>query len=173
MELFQKLNVYTYNTKVHIAIYMSINEDIRQAKFESEIQKLHINILYTASWLDNQMSNILTPFELSPEQYNVLRILRGAKKCVNLKYISERLINKQSNTSRLIDKLVAKKMIDRHTSSEDRRNINLTITQYGLDIVGEIAVMIVNFHKELTHVKEQEASEVSDVLDKLRWKKKN
>ena len=68
---------------------MSIEEDILQRQFESEYHRLHVNILFTASWLNGKLSEALHEYDLSPEQFNVLRILKGANKQVNLKYISE------------------------------------------------------------------------------------
>lgn len=147
---------------------MSLEDDIMQSTFESDYHKLHINVLYTASWLNGLVTEVLLPFDLSPEQFNVLRILRGAKTSVNLKYISDRLINKQSNTSRLIDKLYAKQMVERKVAENDRRNVAIEISLKGLDIVNEASLKIKTVEEKMKNIKPKEAKEISDGLDRLR-----
>ena len=147
---------------------MSIEEDILQRQFESEYHRLHVNILFTASWLNGKLSEALHEYDLSPEQFNVLRILKGANKQVNLKYISERLVNKQSNTSRLIDKLFSKKMVERKTSKEDRRNVEISISAFGSTVVNQASDSVKKLEVQLNGIKAKEAKEVSDALDRFR-----
>jgi len=94
--------------------------------------------------------------------------LKGANKQVNLKYISERLVNKQSNTSRLIDKLFAKKMVERKTSKEDRRNVEISISAFGSTVVNQASDSVKKLEVQLNGIKAKEAKEVSDALDRFR-----
>jgi DNA-binding MarR family transcriptional regulator len=148
---------------------MSIEQDIQQKQFKDPYEKVVVNLMYTHSWLTAHQTRVLKPFGLTGAQYNVLRILRGQypqPATVNL--IIERMIDKMSNASRLVDKLVAKKLVDRHVCPKDRRAVDVCITQKGLDLLTKIDVIQEEWQSILKVLNEQEANQLSDLLDKLR-----
>src|SRR4051812_29759437 len=103
---------------------MKLEDEIKQKNFTSIYHKVNINILFTASWLSTQTARILKPYSITPQQYNVLRILRGQNaNPASVGLIQERMLDKSSNASRLVDKLLEKKLIDRKTCPEDRRQV--------------------------------------------------
>ena len=148
---------------------MSIEQDIQQKNFSDPYQKVLVNLMYTHSWLTAQLSQLLKPHDLTGAQYNVLRILRGQHPnpaTVNL--IMDRMIDKMSNASRLVDKLEAKKLVDRHVCPRDRRAVDVVITQRGLDLLTVIDAEMLVWRNVLKGLNEPEANQLSDLLDKLR-----
>jgi DNA-binding MarR family transcriptional regulator len=113
-------------------------------------------------------SKIVEPHNLSMQQYNVLRILRGQHpKSVTVKFIIERMLDKSSNASRLVDKLLAKGLVERTQSPEDRRRVDIMISKKGLELLKKLAVDFDNVNKSL-NLTEKEARSLSDLLDKMR-----
>ncbi|MES2731832.1 MAG: MarR family transcriptional regulator [Bacteroidota bacterium] len=148
---------------------MSIEQDIQQKSFKNPYQKVIINLMYTHSWLSARQSQLLKPFGITAAQYNVLRILRGQHpKPATVNLIIERMIDKMSNASRLVDKLLVKKLVVRHVCPNDRRAVDVLITQEGLNLLQEIDVLQEDLDKTFSHLSEQEAGQLSDLLDKMR-----
>lgn len=148
---------------------MKIEDEIKQTKkFKSEHQRLVVNIMFTSSWLYRTHGQFLKSFGISPEQFNVLRILRGQyPKCANNQLITERMIDKSSNSSRIVEKLKQKGLVDRKENKDDRRHVDITITQKGLALLEKIDLENNNvFLKE--NISEKEAAQLNDLLDKLR-----
>jgi DNA-binding MarR family transcriptional regulator len=114
---------------------MEIEKEIKQnIKFSSEYHKLSVNILYTASWIGVLHTGKLKPFGLTPQQFNLLRILRGQHpKPATINMLIERMIDKSSNASRLVDRLEEKGFVKRCTSDSDKRSVNVQITEKGLE----------------------------------------
>lgn len=149
---------------------MRIEDEIRQKRFKSEYQKAHINILFTAAWLQQQTVQLLKPLGISGPQFNILRILRGMHpEPASIKLLTERMIDKMSNASRLVDKLEAKGLVQRTESGADRRRVDVFITAKGLDIL-EIASTAVEgrLHKDMAVLSEDEAALLNVLLDKMR-----
>lgn len=149
---------------------MKIEEEIKQTTFTSQYQKMILNVYVTSSWFGSRTAQVLKPYKITIQQYNVLRILRGQQgKPVSVGLIQERMMDKNSNASRLIDKLVLKKLVDRKTSPDDRRQMNIRITTKGLDLLSTLDVPtqadMVNLPNFIT---EDEAKMVSDILDRIR-----
>ncbi len=148
---------------------MSIEEDVKQEKFQSEHQKAAINILYTGNWLYNINASFLKKFGITPEQFNVLRILRGAHpKALMLADITCRMIDKNSNATRLVEKLRQKGLVNREICENNRRQVDISITDKGLALLKKIDSqnpMWIDTFKNLTKA---EAAELNRVLDKLR-----
>ena len=120
-------------------IPMRIEDEIKQKAFRTEAQKAIINIMFTAGWLRNKVNGQLRKYDLTPEQFNVLRILNGQyPHCISLKNITERMIDKNSNTSRIVDKLLDKGLVSRATDEKDRRGCSIGITGTGLDLLKTI-----------------------------------
>lgn len=150
---------------------MSIEKDINQQKpFRNNYLKAYVNIMYTASWISKRQSDALKQFDLSIQQYNILRILRGmAGEPATVKLLTERMIDKMSNASRLVDKLLAKNYVKRIECSLDRRRVDIYITDKGLEILESSSQSL---DKVLSDSKQElsfdEAALLSDLLDKLR-----
>ncbi len=148
---------------------MSIETDIKQSKFRNAYHKMALNLIYTTSWLSNGQAALLKPYDLTTQQYNVLRILRGQHpNPVRVNDIIERMLDKMSNASRLVDKLLAKGLVKRTECPRDRRAVDVVITDDGMKILAELDAMQGDWEKTLLNVTEEEANLLSDILDKLR-----
>src|SRR5690606_4792591 len=148
---------------------MKIEEEIKQDKFHSEYQKLAINILFTSNWLSANSTKILKPYGISPQQYNVLRILKGqSPKAISVSNIMERMIDKMSNTSRLVEKLRQKELIERVTCESDRRQVDVRITHKGLALLEKVNKEMNAFKNIADNLSEQEAKTINQLLDKMR-----
>ena len=148
---------------------MGIEDDIQSTKFEDNFQKVAINIAYTDGWLQNNFRGHLEKHNLTIQQFNVLRILRGQyPKPATVNLLKERMIDKMSDASRIVDRLVQKELVSRCTNTKDRRAVDVRINDKGLDILskmdGEFKVKDI-LQKNLTA---EEAATLSDLLDKLR-----
>lgn len=149
----------------------SIEEEIRQKKFPNIYVKTDVNILFTAAWLSARFSRFMKQFGISHQQFNVLRILRGQHpNAVMLSQITERMIDKMSNATRLVDKLKQKKLVTREQNAVNRRQVDIKITKAGLDLLEKIdkemnAVMPPEHYKNLS---ESELKQINKILDKIR-----
>lgn len=143
----------------------NIAEDV-QSRFKNNKVKALINILYTAGWITNKQNAFFKPFGISPQQYNILRILKGAGVPLKAQTVKERMIERSPNATRLMDKLSSKKLIERLPCDHDRRVVYIHITKDGLSLLKEISTDLnMDFLEKLT---EEEAGHLSDLLDKLR-----
>lgn len=148
---------------------MKIEEAIKQKEFKSEHQKLFINILYTANWLNNETLKILKPFGLSPQQYNVLRILKGQHpNSITVNNIIDRMLDKNSNASRLVDKLKQKELVEREICAEDRRQVDVKITNKGLQLLADIGDKLDNLNDINNSISVADAKAINNTLDKIR-----
>jgi DNA-binding MarR family transcriptional regulator len=148
---------------------MKLEHEIKQSKFKDEYHKLGVNIIYTSNWMVGQQSKQLKEFDISPEQFNILRILRGQyphPATVNL--LMERMLNKMSNASRLVEKLRKKDLVQRKISIDDRRACDVLITKKGLELLKELDKTEKQWIKMISHLSEKEVKEMNDLLDKLR-----
>ena len=114
-----------------------IDEELK-SRFESEQQKAMLNVLFTANWFKSQQVGLFKPYGISPQQYNILRILRGAKDRVNMHCVKERMIDRAPNATRLTDKLIAKGLVERERCEEDRRVVYVRISEKGLELLTTI-----------------------------------
>src|ERR1700761_7348583 len=148
---------------------MSIEDEIQSTNFEDSYHKAVINISYTYGWLNNTFKCKFEKHKLTNQQFNVLRILRGQypnPATVNL--IKERMIDKMSDASRIVDRLVQKGLVSRCTNNKDRRAVDIRISEKGLEVLG---IMDTEFKtKDLlkNNLTEEEAGKLSDLLDRLR-----
>ena len=149
---------------------MSIEKDIKQQKpFKSPYQKLVVNIIYTSNWMNFEQQSLLKPFDLSSQQYNVLRILRGQyPNPITVNGIIERMLDKMSNASRLVDKLLLKSLVSRCDNAVDRRACDIRITQKGKDVLTKIDNHQAEWENAMKNITEEEAETLSKLLDKLR-----
>lgn len=147
---------------------MEIEKEIVQSKFENSYQKAIINIVFTQSWLMSNMRQVLEPYDITPQQFNVLRILRGQyPKPATLNLVKDRIIDKMSDVSRIVDRLVKKEIIERKVCKSDRRAVDLLITQKGLDLLSNVTIEKMQgfVHKNLS---DEELEQLNELLDKLR-----
>jgi len=148
---------------------MGLEEDIRQQKFESEHQKAAINILYTGSWIYNGNAARLKKHGITPEQYNVLRILRGSHPSkLMLADVSSRMIDKNSNATRLVEKLRQKDLVNRELCENNRRQVDISITDKGLGMMKSIDSEEGEWIDTLKNISKSEAADLNRLLDKLR-----
>ncbi len=148
---------------------MKLEDEIKQSKFKSEYHKLGVNLIYSANWLSLHHSKHCKEFDITPEQFNILRILRGQypnPATVNL--LIERMLNKMSNASRLVEKLRKKGLVERKTSKEDRRACEVVITEKGLELLKEMDNAEKEMIKLMAHISESDAKKVNQILDKIR-----
>ena len=156
---------------IHIFVpVMKIEEEIKQKKFSSVYHKAHINVLFTASWLSQNSAQLLKPFKISWQQFNILRILRGMyPEPATVKLLTERMIDKMSNASRLVEKLKQKGLVERRVCPSDRRRVDVEITEKGLSVLEDISfIMEQEKKKKMGNLSSEEADQLNQLLDKLR-----
>ncbi len=134
--------------------------------FPTQRVKALLNIKYTASWLDQIGTELLKPYNISEQQYNILRILRGSAKEITVTEVKERMIQKSPNMTRLMDKLCEKKLIDRSRCDNDRRVVFVKISKKGLTLLDRIN--ITDFDMYMHRLTEAEAKLLNELLDKIR-----
>ena len=152
-------------------LYMKEIETIVMTKGQIPLPKRTVlNISYTSVLIKDSLSNILKPFDISIEQFNVLRILRGQKgNATNLQDIQNRMISKMSNTTRLVDKLIKKNFVERFVCEKNRRKVEIFITSQGLEILKEIDPIIDDTEVNLTSsLTQEELKTLNNLLTKLR-----
>jgi MarR family 2-MHQ and catechol resistance regulon transcriptional repressor len=144
-------------------------DDELQSRFESEQHKAMLNVLFMANWLRTRQVELFKPHGLSPQQYNILRILRGAKGRMNMQNVKERMIDRAPNATRLADKLIAKGLVQRERCEEDRRVVYVRISQAGLDLLAKIDVEMADRTTENLHrLSEADAAALNRILDHWR-----
>lgn len=143
-----------------------IAKDIKSS-FPSEKVKAFINIKYTANWISSKENEFFKPFGISPQQFNILRILRGAGEAIKVQQIKDRMIERAPNATRLMDKLCAKDLIERIPCPADRRVVHISITDNGRKLLSKISEQIPT-KDWLGKLTEEEAELLSNLLDKVR-----
>ncbi len=148
---------------------MKLEDEIVQKKFKSEYHKVVVNILYTNNWLNRFFLDELKPHKITQQQYNILRILRGQyPKPASIKLIKERMLDKMSDASRIVEKLRIKHLLKRELCENDRRNVDVIITDKGLQLLKELDVIEDRSKKHLSALNEKEAAQLNKLLDKMR-----
>ena len=146
----------------------SIDKEIK-TNFVNNKHRFITNLVFTSNWFQNQFIEFLKPYKLSQQQFNVLRILRGANDWVSMNDIKQLMIDKFPNATRLSDKLLDKKLVIRKRSETDRRIVYLSITEVGLELLNEIDKNQDKSHIAfLDRITDEEAKHFSAVLDKMR-----
>jgi DNA-binding MarR family transcriptional regulator len=148
---------------------MELEIEIKQKKFKDDYEKVLVNIIYTSSWINHLTTSFLKPYQLSPQQYNILRILRGQypnPSSINL--LIDRMLDKMSNASRLVDKLLMKEFVIRSTSPIDRRQVDVIISEKGMDLLSKLDLEMNEVFSKMKTITEEEAHQLNFILDKLR-----
>jgi DNA-binding MarR family transcriptional regulator len=150
---------------------MSIEKDIKQKTFKNPYNKLTINLMYTNGWLMNQYAKILKPYNLTEQQSYVLKILRdNYPRSVTVNYIIENMIDEMSNASRLVDKLIAKKLVVKEKSIHDLRSLDVKLTEKGVAFYDEMSEQILEWEKSFFEANESDLQLLNDLLMRLREK---
>ncbi|MCF0052752.1 MarR family transcriptional regulator [Dyadobacter chenwenxiniae] len=148
---------------------MSIETDIKQNKFRSAYQRLALNLIYTSNWLEYKQLEFFKEYDITSQQYNVLRILRGQQlNPIKVSDITERMLDKNSNTSRLVDKLLAKNLAKRSSCPNDRRAVDVVITEEGLKLLDDLDPHVEEWEDRFNVISAEEADQINALLDKLR-----
>jgi len=148
---------------------MGIENDIKQKKFKSEYQKAGINLKFTVSQMDNDHYQLLKQYDLTAPQFNILRILRGQHpKATTVNDLIDRMLDKASNASRIVEKLRSKGMVERHVNSTDRRAVDVSITSIGLELLSKIDEVEDQFYFGVGKLNAEEAAILNQLLDKGR-----
>ncbi len=147
---------------------MSLEKDINQAKFISEQQKAVINIVYTFNWVDQQLKTFFDRYDVTRQQFNILRILRGAGEPVSTLQIRQRMLDKMSDTSRIVDRLIGKDLVRKCAKVEDKRKVDVSITTKGKRLLEKIDVLHEEIDKMVCKLNTDEAQQLNFLLDKLR-----
>ncbi|WP_242087208.1 MarR family winged helix-turn-helix transcriptional regulator [Aestuariivivens sediminis] len=143
----------------------NLSKDIK-SKFQNNRVKAILNIIYTANWINTKRNAFFKPYGISPQQYNILRILRGAGNPLKVQTIKDRMLERSPNTTRLMDKLCDKQLISRIPCPGDRRVVHVKINDQGLTLLQEIDKYL--HHDYINNLTEEEAAILSDLLDKIR-----
>ncbi len=148
---------------------MKLEDEIQQKKFKSIEQKLLLNLIYTANWLTSKQDSLFKDSGITVQQYNVLRILRGQypNPC-SIKLIKERMLDRMSDTSRIVDKLFAKKLLERKECPNDRRSVDIIITEQGLELLKSLDYIDDLSKQNTKSLNAKEINILNELLDKLR-----
>lgn len=148
---------------------MKLEEAIQQTRpFRNEHHKVMVNLLYSNNWLEEKSRDFLKQQNISLQQYNILRILRGSKKPLSTMQIRERMLDRMSDTSRIIDRMIRKDIVEKKQNENDKRLVDITITAKGLNILEELDKNNHELEAIVSSLTKDEAKMLNDLLDKLR-----
>ena len=148
---------------------MKIEDEIQQAAFRNDHQKAHVNLIFTTNWLQQQQSSYFKQFGLTLPQFNILRILRGQHpRPATVNLLIERMLDKTSNASRIVDKLETKQLVTRCVCPSNRRAVDIRISEEGLALLGRLDVVMADQQFGVQNLTLAEAAELSNLLDKIR-----
>ena len=152
---------------------MSLKDELKLGENINITKKSIVHLMFIGDYILNEVNSVLKPYQLSNQQYNVLRILRGQKGAsVSLADIQSRMIHKNSNTTRLIDKLVTKRLVSKKTDPKNRRKVKIAISQAGLDVLVTLDPIIETIENQMMkHLSETEHKTLNDFLERLRLNK--
>jgi DNA-binding MarR family transcriptional regulator len=148
---------------------MGIEKDIQQVRFRNSKQKAGINLIYTLSWMREKTKSIFEAEDITPQQFNILRILRGSfPQPLSTLQIRERMLEKMSDTSRIVDRLIAKGLVKKIICKNDRRLVDVIITDKGKKLLERLDARQDEIDGVLGNLSENDANILSDLLDKIR-----
>lgn len=148
---------------------MSIDRAINQSKFRNEYQKVMINIIFSSNWITEKQKRFLDPEDITPQQYNILRILRGSPQPLSTLQIRERMLDKMSDTSRIVDRLLLKSLVEKQPCKTDKRLVDITITEKGIAVLNRLDVRNHELDKMVSQaLTPEEAATLNSLLDKMR-----
>jgi DNA-binding MarR family transcriptional regulator len=147
---------------------MGIEQDINQTRFRNERQKAVINLIYTYNWMNEKMKSIFEKEDITSQQFNILRILRGSPKPLSTLQIRQRMLDKMSDTSRIVDRLVLKGLVKKNTCENDKRLVDVNITDKGRKLLEKLDQYNDEMDAVLGGLSDSEARALNKILDKIR-----
>jgi DNA-binding MarR family transcriptional regulator len=148
---------------------MRLEDEIQQKKFKNDRQKAVINLIYSSGYLINRLSEKAKVYDITRQQYNVLRILKGQQpKSASINLIKERMLDKMSDASRIVERLRVKGLITREISSSDKRVVDISITEKGLKLLQDVEPAFDSVEDLFKDFTDQELIQLNDLLDKMR-----
>ncbi len=147
---------------------MSIEKEINQRVFNSEYQKATVNIIFTCNWIQEKMKQFFEPNDITLQQFNILRILRGSKLPLSTMEIRERMMDKMSDTSRLVDRLTNKGLAKKQINENDKRLVDVTITKQGQELLLKLDAEQTRLDNIVAGLSKEEAALLNTLLDKIR-----
>jgi DNA-binding MarR family transcriptional regulator len=147
---------------------MSIEKDIQQPKFRNEYHKTVVNLIFTYNWITEKTKQFFEKGDITSQQYNILRILRGAGKPLSTLQIRQRMLDKMSDTSRIVDRLVKKELVQKVICKTDRRLVDVTITDTGMQLLDRLDSYNEQMDAMLGNLSEEDAKMLNQLLDKIR-----
>lgn len=147
---------------------MTLETDINQHVFRNEYQKSVLNLIYTFNWMNEKLNKRFEPFEITQQQFNILRILRGAGKPLSTLQIRQRMLDKMSDTSRIVDRLIIKELVKKSVSREDRRLVDVQLTDKGKKLLEQMDSLNVEMDAVFRNLSPEEAGKLNELLDKIR-----
>lgn len=148
---------------------MSIDRAINQSRFRNEYQKVMINIIFSSNWITEKQKRFLDPEDITPQQYNILRILRGSPSPLSTLQIRERMLDRMSDTSRIVDRLLLKALVEKHPCKTDKRLVDITISEKGIAVLDRLDVRNHELDKMVSQaLTPEEAATLNSLLDKMR-----
>jgi DNA-binding MarR family transcriptional regulator len=147
---------------------MSLEKDINQAKFSNEYEKVMVNIIYTANWMNEQLKAFFDKADITQQQFNILRILRGAGEPISTLQIRQRMLDKMSDTSRIVDRLVIKGLVKKITCPTDKRLVDVSITTKGKKTLEKIDASQNKMDAICSNLTDADAEIMNGLLDKMR-----
>lgn len=148
---------------------MKLEDVLKTNKFNDEVHKATLNILYTSYWMRDNVSSTMKEIGITSEQFNILRILKGKHpEAMCVKDIASRMIEKSSNVPRILDRLVAKELVMRTTSKEDKRETIISLTDSGMQTLQRANEALAVINKQTIGINNEEAAVLNQLLEKLR-----
>lgn len=147
---------------------MGIEDDIQQAHFRNDSQKAMINLIYSYNWVNETMSKVFFSKDITAQQFNILRILRGAKKPLSTLQIRHRMLDRMSDTSRIVDRLLKKELVTKTVCDTDKRLVDISISEAGMLLLANMDEEIIALEDSFTQLDEGELKQLNFLLDKLR-----
>jgi DNA-binding MarR family transcriptional regulator len=148
---------------------MKLEKEIKQCKFRNEYHKLAVNVIYTNSWLTGLFSKLIDKYDITSNQFNILRILRGQyPNPATINLLKDRMLDKMSDASRLVERLRKKGLVKRDLKPNDRRCVDVIISEKGLKLLSEIDKLNDQHDAMLKKLNVKEVKKINSLLDKLR-----
>lgn len=147
---------------------MGIEKDIQQQVFRNEYQKASVNILFSANWLQEKIRVFFDSEDITPQQYNILRILRGSKKPLSTLQIRERMLDKMSDTSRIVERLVKKGLVEKKVCNADKRMVDVVISKKGNTLLEKLDRRNDEMDSIIRNLSVEEARSLNSLLDRIR-----
>lgn len=146
-----------------------LEDEIQQKQFQSEQEKVLVNLIFTYNYFQQKFDELLKPFGITPQQYNILRILKGQyPNSITLNNIKSRMLDKNSDVSRIVERMRKKNLLTRKINPANRREVGISITPQGMELLKKINPLMKQYHNRIAHMSDDELVALNNLLDKLR-----